>query len=61
MLSIADNGVGKSADGASDVKVGLGTSIVQALANELDASVEIASGHHGTSVFVRHSVTAQTV
>ena len=57
MLSIADNGVGKSAQGASDVKVGLGTSIVQALAKELNASVEIASGHHGTTVFVRHSAT----
>ena len=49
MLSIADNGVGKSVKGASDVKAGLGTSIVQALAKELDASVEIATGserHH---------------
>src|SRR5207342_1527690 len=36
-LSIADNGVGKSPKGAVDVKAGLGTSIVQALAKELDA------------------------
>jgi two-component sensor histidine kinase len=57
LLSIADNGVGKSAEGASDAKAGLGTSIVQALAKELDASVEIASGLNGTTVFVRHSAT----
>ena len=56
MLSIADNGVGKSADGASEVKAGLGTSIVQALAKELDASVEISSGPRGTTVFVQHAI-----
>lgn len=59
LLSIADNGVGKSADGAAATKSGLGTSIVQALAKELDASVEIASGNNGTTVFVRHSPTTQ--
>ena len=58
LLSIADNGVGKPADGAAVAKPGLGTSIVQALAKELDASVEIASGHSGTTVFVRHPATA---
>ena len=55
MLSITDNGVGKS-KGAFDAKAGLGTSIVQALAKELDASVEIASGSQGTTIFVQHAV-----
>jgi two-component sensor histidine kinase len=55
MLSIADNGAGKSAEGASDAKAGLGTSIVQALAKELDASVEIVSGPQGTTVIVQHA------
>lgn len=61
LLSIADNGVGKPVDGAAAAKSGLGTSIVQALAKELDARVEIASGHNGTTVFVRHPATAQSV
>ena len=54
MLSIADNGVGKPADSAADAKAGLGTSIVQALANELDASIEVVSGQDGTTVFIKH-------
>ena len=54
-LSIADNGVGKRNDGAGDVKTGLGTSIVQALAKELDASVDFVSDQHGTTVTVAHA------
>jgi two-component sensor histidine kinase len=53
-LSIADNGVGKPHEGAADAKSGLGTSIVQALAKELDASVDFVSGQHGTTVSIRH-------
>jgi chemotaxis protein methyltransferase CheR len=48
-LSIADNGVGKPHEGAANVKSGLGTSIVQALANELDAKVEFSSDQYGSS------------
>ena len=53
-LSIADNGVGKPHEGAADAKSGLGTSIVQALANELDAKVEFTSDQYGTTVSIRH-------
>jgi chemotaxis protein methyltransferase CheR len=54
-LSIADNGVGKRNDGAGDAKTGLGTSIVQALAKELDANVEFVSDQHGTKVTITHA------
>jgi two-component sensor histidine kinase len=54
-LSIADNGVGKPHEGAADAKSGLGTSIVQALAKELDASVNFVSDPHGTTVSITHA------
>ena len=54
-LSIADNGVGKPHEGAADASSGLGTSIVQALAKELDASVDFASDRHGTTVSIKHA------
>ncbi len=54
-LSIADNGVGKSTDGASEGKAGLGTSIVQALAKELGARVEVVSDQNGTKVSITHA------
>ena len=57
-LSIADNGVGKPQEGAADAKSGLGTSIVQALAKELDASVEFVSDQHGTTVSITHANAA---
>ena len=60
-LSIADNGVGKPHEGAADAKSGLGTSIAQALANELDAKVEIASNQYGTTVSIRHEGSIPTV
>jgi two-component sensor histidine kinase len=46
--------VGKRNDGAGDVKAGLGTSIVQALAKDLDASVDFVSDQHGTTVTIEH-------
>jgi chemotaxis protein methyltransferase CheR len=54
-LSIADNGVGKSNDGAGEVKSGLGTSIVQALAKELGARVDVVSDQNGTKVSITHA------
>jgi PAS domain S-box-containing protein len=54
-LSIADNGVGKPHEGAVDAKSGLGTSIVQALAKELDATVDFRSDEHGTTVSIIHT------
>ena len=56
-LSIADNGVGKPHEGAADATSGLGTSIVQALAKDLDASVDFASDRHGTILSIKHKAT----
>src|SRR4029078_13458657 len=39
-MTISDNGGGKSAQSASQKKGGLGTSLVKALAKQLDAGVE---------------------
>lgn len=57
MLSVADNGVGMPKDEASS-KPGLGTSIVEALANQLDAQVEVEDAHPGTIVSVAHNQIA---
>lgn len=58
-LSIADNGVGKPPDGAVDVKAGLGTSIVQALAKELDARVDVVSSRGGTTISISHNTVTE--
>jgi two-component sensor histidine kinase len=54
-LSVADNGIGKRTDAFAQAKAGLGTSIVKALAQQLDARVEVSSGPHGTTVSVAHA------
>ncbi len=53
-LSVSDNGIGKQDDG-KPVKGGLGTSLVNALANQLDAQVTIASSNAGMSVSIAHA------
>lgn len=53
-LSVADDGVGMPKDAASATP-GLGTSIVEALANQLKARVTVAGGHPGTTVSIFHS------
>ncbi len=52
-LSIADNGVGKSND--VPTKAGLGTNIVNALARQLNARVEVVSSVGGTTLSVVHT------
>lgn len=54
-LTVSDNGVGKPDVKAGDTKPGLGTSLVQALAKQLDARVDIASDRHGTAVSMTHA------
>ena len=54
-LTISDNGIGKPDVKASESKGGLGTSLVQALAKQLDARVDIASDDHGTAVSLTHA------
>jgi two-component sensor histidine kinase len=53
-LSVGDDGVGMPPDAAS-AKPGLGTSIVEALANQLDARVAIADARPGTVVSIVHA------
>jgi chemotaxis protein methyltransferase CheR len=54
-LTISDNGTGKPEPSAKPKKGGLGTSLVQALAKQLDAQVDIASDSHGTAVSITHA------
>jgi two-component sensor histidine kinase len=59
-LSVSDDGVGTPESLAAS-KPGLGSSIVEALANQLDASVEMKGGNPGTTVSVTHTGAAPTV
>lgn len=52
-LSVADDGVGMPADPAS-ARPGLGTSLVEALAKQLQASVQIADADPGVAVSIVH-------
>lgn len=52
-LSVNDNGVGMPPE--SESKPGLGTSIVEALASQLNARVQVASASPGTAVSIIHS------
>jgi two-component sensor histidine kinase len=52
-LSVGDDGVGFSSH-PDDTKPGLGTSIVQALAKQLDADVDVTSENSGTKVSIAH-------
>jgi chemotaxis protein methyltransferase CheR len=54
-LSVRDNGVGRIEQSGPPAKGGLGTSLVKALAHQLDAKVEIISGPAGMSVSVTHA------
>jgi two-component sensor histidine kinase len=60
-LSVADNGVGKPDGVFAQPKAGLGTGIVKALAQELNASVETVAGPDGTIVSITHATFAATV
>jgi two-component sensor histidine kinase len=60
-LSIADNGIGVSEDGTTpskSKKSGLGTSIVRALAQQMEARVELVSDPTGTTVSLTHGAVA---
>jgi two-component sensor histidine kinase len=52
-LTVADNGIGFPADGAS-VKSGLGTGIVEALAKQLNARIQVTDANPGVSVSIAH-------
>ena len=55
-LSISDNGAGMPALKPGAKKTGLGTSLINALAQQLDAQVEIVSSPNGTTVSLTHAV-----
>jgi chemotaxis protein methyltransferase CheR len=58
-LSVVDNGIGAPVGVFAQAKSGLGTSIVNALAQQLDAKVDVVSGRQGTSVSVIHATFAK--
>ena len=55
-LSVIDDGIGRPDGVSAQAKTGLGTTIVNALAQQLDAQVEIVSGSLGTTVSINHSI-----
>lgn len=56
-LSISDDGVG-TPKSLADAKPGLGSSIVEALANQMDAVVETQGANPGTIVSIVHTAAA---
>ena len=54
-LSVSDNGVGRVEHSGPPSKGGLGTSLVKALAQQLDAQVDIINGPTGMSISVTHA------
>ena len=54
-LSVSDNGVGLQQDGGRRGHTGLGTTIVEALAHQLKARVEITNRSPGMIVSIVHS------
>jgi two-component sensor histidine kinase len=60
-LSVSDNGIGAPEGGSGPLgqtRSGLGTSIVSALAQQLEAQVEVLSGPTGTIVSIAHATFA---
>jgi chemotaxis protein methyltransferase CheR len=54
-LSVSDNGVGRPDGVFARGKSGLGTGIIKALAQQLDAKLVTVSGRQGTTVSVTHA------
>lgn len=54
-LSVSDNGKGMQHTGEPPKAPGLGTSLINALANQLDAIVHIESSGQGTTVSITHA------
>ena len=60
-LSVSDNGVGKPDGAFAQGKSGLGTGIIKALAQQLDARVATSADANGTSVSITHATFAKAV
>jgi chemotaxis protein methyltransferase CheR len=54
-----DNGIGAPLGVFAQAKSGLGTGIVNALAQQLEARVDVGTGPEGTSVTVTHATFAK--
>jgi PAS domain S-box-containing protein len=54
-LSISDNGAGMPDRKAGTEKTGLGTILIKALAQQLDAHVDVTTGPKGTTVSITHA------
>src|ERR1700730_1940788 len=53
-LVVSDNGIGKLDAVGTPAKGGLGTTLVKALEQDLDAKVEVVSGPRGVNVSLTH-------
>jgi chemotaxis protein methyltransferase CheR len=53
-LSVSDNGIGKPEGVLGQTIPGLGTTIIEALAKQLDARIEIVTNAHGRTVSIIH-------
>ena len=54
-LSVADNGLGMAHDVGQPARPGLGTSLIHALASQMDAKISVTSTSAGTSVAITHA------
>jgi fatty acid desaturase/two-component sensor histidine kinase len=57
-LTVSDNGIGRPEGRLHKSNPGLGTTIVEALAKQLDAGVEVLMDPHGTTVSITHAPIA---
>jgi len=60
-LLVADNGVGKHAVAGAEAPGGLGTIIVKALVQQLDAQMEVVSSDAGVSVSITRASSASSL
>ena len=54
-LSVSDDGIGKPTSHSDKSNPGLGTTIIEALARQLDALVNVAMDSQGTTVSITHA------
>ena len=54
-LTVADNGIGRPEGDLDKTNPGLGTSIIEALARQLNARVDVLMDPHGTTVSITHA------
>jgi two-component sensor histidine kinase len=60
-LTVSDNGIGKPEGHLDKTNPGLGTTIIEALAKQLDARVDVLMDPRGTTVTITHATFAALV